>query len=337
MRHSKISRRDSAATEIRAALRSVEREMRSLLKQGLSPDLQRVVLYPVLTGGKRLRPRLVLLSCKACGGKLSSAISSAAAVELLHEYSLLVDDIIDHSDKRRNAPTLWKKYGTSIAECAGVLYAAALMASPVSQKLSRAFKELVEGEVADILLEQAGREEESYVKGKREKKATRGDYERMVVKKTGALFRLACELGAEAARAPSSIRNALGEYGAQLGIAFQVADDLLDIYGGKEFGKPKGQDIAAGKLGNILVLFALEELRGQKRKELLGILRKPKCSSRDTARGIALLKETGAKERAFAMGQEHAEKAQEALGKLPESAARSELVSLADSGLHRNK
>jgi len=207
-------------------------------------------------------------------GKKNDILYPAAALEILHTYSLIVDDIIDHSDTRRSRPTAWKKFGTSIAECISVDYGGALLyavaKSPkpkvVAQLLARALKEIVDGEILDILFEQGGREEEAYVVSHRVKKVRVEDYMHMIGKKSAALFRTSCEIGAVVAGASRKEIRALQKYGWNLGIAFQISDDILDFYGKDKFGKPKGQDIKERKLGNILILFALQELTDKKQK-----------------------------------------------------------------------
>jgi geranylgeranyl diphosphate synthase type I len=168
------------------------------------------VLYPVRAGGKRVRPALAILSCLASGGREEQAYPAAIAVELVHNYSLILDDIIDHSELRRGKPTLWKKYGLSTAILVAVHYretvSEVLNDSPnprlFHEVIARAVKLLVDGERLDILFEQAGREDEPYVIQHRRRAVSLDEYIRMVERKTAALIQAACELGALSAGAP---------------------------------------------------------------------------------------------------------------------------------------
>jgi len=316
----------------------IESAIKELLVHSVSKNTRRLVLYQIQTGGKRLRPRLATLSCLACKGKKNDVLYPAAALEILHTYSLLVDDIIDHSDRRRGKPTAWKKFGRSIAECISVDYGGALLhavaKSPkpkvIAKLLASALKEIVDGEILDILFEQGGREEEAYVVSHRVRKVRIEDYIRMIGKKSAALFATSCEIGGVAAGASQKEIRALRKYGWYLGIAFQIGDDILDFYGKEKFGKPKGQDIRERKLGNILIIFALQELTEKKQRRLLGILKKKRILPTDIKRGVSLVTETDAKEKAVRLAQEYAKKAKTALNPLALSPSKTSLERLAN-------
>jgi geranylgeranyl diphosphate synthase, type I len=326
-------------------IRKIERTIIQTLKRGTPSALREPIIYQIQTGGKRLRPLLALASCLACGGKKQDVLYGAAALEILHNYSLIIDDIIDHSPKRRGVPTVWKAYGTSIAECISVYYAAAIMEAAAQSKnpndttpvISNALKEVSHGEILDILFEQQGRGEEQYVTKNRYTHVTVQDYVRMAGKKSAGLMQASCEIGGIAATAPKQEIQALQAYGWNLGIAFQIVDDVLDMYGKKEFGKPKGQDIKERKLGSILTLYALEELSGAKKKQLLSLLRKKtQLTQKDILRALQLVKSTSAKNQAIRLAQQYTQKAQKHLGFLPQNRHTTALHQLADFIIHRN-
>jgi geranylgeranyl diphosphate synthase type I len=199
--------------------------------------------------GKKLRPALVLLVSRAVGAELvPAARQAAAAVELIHNFSLVHDDIQDRSALRRHRPTVWSLWGMPQAINVGdalfslaqtvLAQAGTQLAAQLCAELNRAALALAEGQFLDIDL-QEGRVQ-----------PTLETYEAMVARKTGALFAGACRLGALAASATDQSREAYTAYGLELGIAFQEQDDLLGVWGSSaETGKPDAADIFERKRG----------------------------------------------------------------------------------------
>ena len=305
----------------------VDPVIKKLLTEGVSKQTRNLVQYQINTGGKRLRPALAILSCLACGGRIKDVLYPASGLEILHTWSLIIDDMIDHSDKRRGKFTTWKKFGPSFAQCIGVQYGASLLQagarSPCSQTIAKLFaktlKKVMDGEMEDVLFEQGGRED-PYFKIHRAQHVTFKDYFSMIGKKTASLLEASCEVGGIIAKAPKKIIQILKHYGWHLGIAFQITDDILDIYGKGELGKPVGQDIRERKLGNILVLFA-----------------KVKLKKTEVAKAIQAIKNTRARDLAFALARSHIKKAKSELLRLKSSPARNALRELADYTLTRKK
>jgi len=324
----------------------VDPEIKKVLDLDVSKKFHNLLNYQIDVGGKRLRPALAMLSCLACGGKIKDVLYPAVGLEILHNYTLIIDDIIDESEFRREKFTTWRKFGSSVAQCVGVFYAAGVFqAANLSKKpieVSRIFgfclKKIFEGEILDILFERGGRENEPFIRKNRFKKVALKDYIEMVNKKTAILLQSSCEIGAMMANASKSQIEALKDYGYNLGIAFQITDDILDIYGKKrEFGKKIGGDIQERKLGNILVLFALKDLPKSKKREFLDILKKREIKKEDIKRGIKLIKETKAKERATIIGEKYIKKSKESLKVLKESKWRRILEKIADLIIVREK
>ncbi|MEM1509464.1 MAG: polyprenyl synthetase family protein [Thermofilaceae archaeon] len=317
----------------------VEPALERYLLKDTDVEFHEAVLYQMKTGGKRLRPALTFASSLAAGGDVDSAIPAAAAVELAHNYSLIFDDIIDHSELRRGRPTLWKKYGVTMAILVAVHYRESIAQALDDTKdpvafhdiMARTLKLLVEGERLDVLFEQAGREDEPYVKEKRKSNVKLSDYIDMVFKKTGALIETACVFGAMSAGASSQIVNMLGGYGRNLGLAFQIGDDIIDIFGREEVtGKRVGKDIEEHKLGNVIVILALEELELNKQNELTSILRKDSIKASELKKAIELITYTKAKERAEALRSRYAHEAMKSIEKLPNTEGKALLKALAD-------
>ena len=227
--------------------------------------------YILNSGGKRLRPMLVLLSAKAVGGTFKNSYNAAAAVEMLHNFTLVHDDIMDNADKRRGRLTLHKKYDHNTAILAGdsllsVAYEYLLKdCNGNTRELISSFThgliEVCEGQSMDTDFESR-------------KNVSLSDYLIMIKKKTAAMAEMCCRIGAILGGGSSVQVSALGNYGLNLGIAFQIQDDLLDISADeKKFGKTIGGDLVEGKK-TFLFLEALEKSRGEDRKLLLKIIEK---------------------------------------------------------------
>jgi geranylgeranyl diphosphate synthase type I len=297
----------------------VDPVIEELLSSCLGSRFQEEVLYQVKAGGKRLRPAFVILSCKAVNGKTEDALYSAGAVEILHNYSLIIDDMIDHSEIRRGDPTLWKKLGISGAECVAMHYAAVIpkggLKSSSPEKcvkiLTEALEVLTEGETVDVLQELKGREEEVFVKENRYKNIKIEDALMMAEKKTARLFEASCYLGGVCGKGSVEEVELLKKYGLNLGMAFQIQDDILDIFGEeKKFGKKIGKDIEERKGGNIVVLFALEE---DKEGELWELINKEYLKDEDLIRAKDIIAKTEAKKRAVQLAEKYMEEARNAI------------------------
>ena len=322
----------------------VDPYMEKYLKSNCSEEFEEIALYQVKVGGKRIRPALVILSAQAAGGKIEDALPVAAAVELIHNYSLILDDIIDRGEVRRGAPTVWKKYGLSMAILAAVHYREAIAEAINDSKhpiklhdlLAKTMKTLVEGERLDVLFEQTGRFDEPYVVKNRRKTVTLDEYFKMVYAKTGALIEASCRAGGIVADAAPEVIEALGVYGKNIGIAFQIADDIIDIFGKeKKTGKAQGKDIIEHKMGNIVILLSLEELKSDEKEFLSSLLRKEPISKKELTKAIELIARTSARDRAYEIGERYLNEALQMLKKLPDNGAQKDLEQLAKFILYR--
>ncbi|MBV9024753.1 MAG: polyprenyl synthetase family protein [Streptomycetaceae bacterium] len=197
------------------------------------------------SAGKAIRPALVLAATQALGGSREQAVPAAAAVELVHNFTLLHDDIIDHDPTRRHRPTVWTVFGTSNAILAGdAMQALAVRiltedahprAADAAARLSKCVVELCEGQHSDCAFE-------------RRSDVSLDECLAMAEAKTGALLGCACALGAVYAEANEEAVEAMDAFGRQIGLAFQLIDDLIGIWGDTSVtGKPVGADLAARK------------------------------------------------------------------------------------------
>lgn len=201
------------------------------------------------TQGKQIRPLLVLLTTQAAGGAWEAALPAAAAVELLHNFSLIHDDIEDNSYLRRGRPTVWKRWGLPQAINAGDAMltlankailrleetASSAIALQATGILHKTCLRLTQGQYLDMDFETRPR-------------VTVEEYWQMVEGKTAVLIAACCELGALCAKASDDVRGSYREFGHKLGLAFQAQDDLLGIWGAKEkIGKSNTGDLLSGK------------------------------------------------------------------------------------------
>ena len=244
------------ATVIEASLRQIF--------AGLPPrgDIYPAMEYSLLAGGKRLRPILTLECCRLCGGDVEAALPLACAVEMVHTYSLIHDDLpaMDNDDLRRGKPTNHKVFGEATAILAGdgLLTAAfgviaGAFALSESQRLA-AIQALSaaagpRGMVGGQMLDMDGED----------RALSRSELEELQSLKTGALIGCATHLGCIAAGADEKTRQAVEGYAQRLGLAFQVRDDILDVTSTtEELGKPIGSDAEQGKT-TFVTLLGLEE------------------------------------------------------------------------------
>ncbi|MFO0948457.1 MAG: farnesyl diphosphate synthase [Planctomycetota bacterium] len=216
-----------------------------------TPDrLREAMRYSVFAGGKRLRPILVLMAADACGAALDRALAPACSVELVHTYSLIHDDLpaMDDDDLRRGQPTCHRKFGEAIAILAGdalLTLAFEILADIVpSVTASRCIHELASASGASGMV--GGQVDDLFAQ---EGPGTLAWLESLHSRKTGALLTASLRMGGWIANATEEQMNSLTEYGRRIGLAFQIADDLLDVEGDAgKLGKQTRKDDAAGKL-----------------------------------------------------------------------------------------
>jgi geranylgeranyl diphosphate synthase, type II len=251
---------------------NTEIEKRSEDLKKLNPaNLYSPVEYSLEMGGKRLRPVLLLLSYNMFSDSVQNAIPAALAIEIFHNFTLLHDDIMDKADVRRNRPTVHKKFSENSAILSGDVmaflsyqYLLECKSDNLNEVLwlfTKTAIEVCEGQQLDMEFENRLNVEES-------------EYLEMIRLKTAVLLACGLKAGALLANANIKIANQLYEYGINLGIAFQLQDDLLDSFGSQEsFGKKIGGDILANKK-TFLSIKALENATGEVKSELLSWISK---------------------------------------------------------------
>lgn len=277
-------------------------------------------------GGKSLRAALALVSAEAAGGHARQGIPAAVAVQLVHEFSLLHDDLMDGDTTRRHRPTAWTVFGAGPAILAGdalltaaveVLVDAGDGGPGAVAALLRATQGLIAGQAADL-----GQE--------RRRDVSVDECLTMASDKTGALFAASATIGAHLAGGGDRLIAALHNYGAELGLAFQLVDDLLGIWGDPDVtGKPVHADLRAHKRSvPVVVALSAGTPQAAELDELLAS--SPMTDEADVERAVALIEATGADDWTRQAAVAHAERACAALegATLPEAVA-SELVDVA--------
>jgi geranylgeranyl diphosphate synthase, type I len=295
-----------------------------------------------IDAGKRIRPMILLLATEAQGGAWKAALPAAAAVELLHNFTLIHDDIEDRDEIRRGRPTLWALWGLAQAINAGdalyslsyqSLFALSEQGLPpetvitAAQRYAAAILRITEGQCRDLSFESEPAIEEAA-------------YLTMIEGKTAALLGMACELGSIIAGAPEEQCAALCEFGEALGKAFQMYDDLLGLWGDpQKTGKSAGSDLLKGKK-TLPILHGL-----QHSSALRDLLLNPGFDAAQIPQALAMLESTGSRAHTEARAEGFHREALDALARCAPHSSSSEqaeeayaaLKALAESLLRRQK
>ncbi|PKB64574.1 MAG: hypothetical protein BZY80_02490 [SAR202 cluster bacterium Io17-Chloro-G2] len=291
-----------------------------------------------MTQGKALRPTLCLFACEALAADTARALPAAAALELIHNFSLIHDDIQDQDVERRHQPTLWRLWGLPRALVAGnglqsvgdlaILNVAGGEVPPeralrVSQILTESYIEMIQGQCLDLDFESRT-------------EIVAGEYLQMIAYKTGALIRSGVEIGVLLATDDPVAFNAFSRFGSSIGRAFQIRDDFLGIWGDQATtGKPAGNDIRRRKK-TFPVVFALENAGGNSREELLRIYGQEELTDPDVDNVLTILEMVGAQKQSHSITETSAQEALAALDPIALPAwAKYEAESLVDFLAHR--
>jgi geranylgeranyl diphosphate synthase, type II len=307
----------------------IDRRLSTLVPRGGPADLHDASRYVLRAGGKRVRSTLLLLACEAVGGNAASALNAGAAMEILHNFTLVHDDVMDNAESRRGRPTVHVRWDLNNAilvgdVLVGLAYESLLRTNtPQIRRVVEVFTggllEVCRGQARDLELGRAAR-------------VTLARYFRMIERKTGSLIALSAELGGIVGRGTSRQVRALRTFGTFLGRAFQLQDDLLDIIADEEhLGKKVGGDIVEGKK-TFLFITAYERANNQDRRRLLQAVRPtrsgPQNRRQDKQRVslvTALYRKYGVLEAAKNRVRKDTGAAVAALSALPPSAARERL------------
>ena len=295
-----------------------------------------MIAYSLAAGGKRLRPMLTVLSCNIFSDNALSALPAAAALEVFHTFTLLHDDVMDNATVRRGKPSVYGKWGTNAALLSGdamMIYSYKLLQQTPVEYLPAVLgcfnytaMTVCEGQQMDMEFE-------------RRNDVTLEEYMAMIDKKTAALLAGATMIGAIQGGADTLSRRHLFSFATELGVAFQLQDDLLDAYGTEaQLGKPIGGDIIEGKK-SFLMITAFDRADAAVRKQLHSLLEeKSMASDEKITRVLAIYDQLGVREIAEREIEAHFSRAMDALSCLEVEPERVEpLRALAQSLLGRNK
>ena len=304
---------------VEQGLEAVEKQLRDIVKSDVDV-LQDAGLHIIGSGGKRLRPQLGILAYLASGGTdVQRVVPMSAAIEMVHTATLVHDDINDHSLTRRGQITVHARWGRTFALLAGdylftkVYEMMAPYPSEFNVIMADATTKLVEGETLQAAAAKAG-------------DMNRETYKTIISRKTASLFEAAARMGAMLADADEALIESLATYAYNLGLTFQIVDDILDIIGDPEtLGKPVGTDVAQnrGVMATQNGGFAVKEAAVAELEE------------DPIARMMANLRESGAVDIARMQAEETAERARTALAPLPNSPAKTAMENLIESVLDR--
>jgi len=310
----------------------IEKYLRAYIQEQKPHTLYDPAQYVLAAGGKRIRPVLVLLACEAVGGNSAEALHAAAGIEILHNFTLVHDDIMDHAVSRRGRQTIHKKWDENIAILTGdallaLAYRALLQTkSSRIQEITKIFTEGVitvcEGQTYDKEFETRHRVHVN-------------EYLMMIEKKTGKLVSISTQIGALLGNASAPAMEALRKYGEHVGRAFQIQDDLLDVIADeKEFGKTIGGDLIEGKK-TFLLLEALRLAKGKEKAMLQRVFTQGGVPKEQIAVYRDIYESTGAVDSARRRIAEDIEQAKKELTVLPETPVRETLLWLTDKLLRR--
>ncbi|OIR20398.1 MAG: hypothetical protein BEU04_00940 [Marine Group III euryarchaeote CG-Bathy1] len=305
----------------------VENALKKYLSVRKPEKLYEAMGHIPLAGGKRLRPIMAALTCEIVGGEPERAIPYATALETIHNFTLVHDDVMDDDDLRHGVDACHVVYGLPTAINAGdALFAYSFemitdtdVKSDVKNNLikhvARTVREIAEGQQMDMDFENM-----EYVSSE--------EYLKMIELKTAILFGAAAYGGALIGGTEEEEANKLRDMAISIGLGFQIWDDYLDATASEELlGKPSGSDIVQGKR-TLLVIKALEKAEKEQGKRLQEILDNDNNENSDIIEAVKIMKETGALDECEKIALEHLEGAKKTLSKYPDSEARKDLEEL---------
>src|SRR5579863_1740137 len=305
--------------------------------KGEPSDLYKAASYLIEHGGKRLRPYLVIKSCELLGGSIKQAIPAAAAIEMVHNFTLVHDDIMDKDEVRHGVPTVHMKFGIPVGILSGdLLFSKAFevisdsaihipkeVSLSLTSTLSRACSDVCEGQVLDISMAQS------------KIIPTEPQYIKMIEKKTSSLFVAACAMGALSANTTKSDVRRLAIYGKNLGIAFQIIDDLIGVIGNPRITqKPVGNDIREGKK-SLPILLAIKLAEGKEKKIILNAFGNISTSKDEVEKAVEVISSLGIEKTVRKKASYHLDTAKKSISRY-DNPARKDLLSLLDFVVERS-
>ena len=315
---------------VRDDLKRVEAKVREAASVDY-PLLRSVLDAIISAGGKQLRPAILLLASRVYSYPFDLLLPAAAGVQLLHTATLIHDDVIDQAGLRRGKPTLNSVFPSGTVILVGdFLFArsASLASEPNNVRVMRAFANslaaICDGQLAEIFKASSWEQ-------------TRADYDARIYGKTAALFELSTEIGAVLGGAPDDEIEALRDYGRQIGMAFQIVDDVLDFeMDSRALGKPAGNDLRQGTITLPMLLF-MERVSGQGHEAdlLRRVVSNRQATEEEYRVALDLVRASGVLDQAYGVAEGFSVQAKQSLARVPASESRELLLRLADLALQR--
>lgn len=319
---------------IKKTTKTVNHFLNSQIK-GEPIQLYKAAAHLIVNGGKRLRPYMVIKSSQLLGGNSKDSMIAAGAIEMVHNFTLVHDDIMDNDEMRHGVLTTHKKFGIPIAILAGdVLFSKAYQVVSKSNLPSKSIMELVarlskacvdvcEGQLLDIKM------------AENKKIPTQTQYIKMISKKTAALFDVSCAMGAICAKSKNKDIVNLSSFGKNLGIAFQITDDLIGVMGDPKITKkPVGNDLREGKK-SLPILLAIKKAKGKNKRIILHAFGNQKAKKKEIEDAVRIIKSLGIEKFVRNQALNYAEKAKKSLNPYS-GTAKNELISLLDFVVKRS-
>ena len=286
------------------------------------PLIREIARHSLLGEGKRLRPLLFVLSSRLCGYDEEDVYELSTIFEYIHTASLLHDDVLDNAELRRKKPSANHLWGTSAAVLSGDYFYSKSSALAVNctnmqflKMLTDTTVRMTEGQVLEL-----GQTDNWHI--------NKDDYMEIIISKTAVLISATCACGAITAGADKGTVDHLKDFGMNLGIAFQMMDDILDYTScEEEFGKPVGKDLREGKI-TLPLIYTLSSLEKDEVERLQGLFKSQKAKDRDYSTLIDMVRSNGALDRIHSEAKGYVGKAASALKVIPDSPVKEDLMAI---------
>lgn len=295
-----------------------------------SPLMNEVINTYLESKGKQIRPILVLLCAKLFGPVPREAIDAAASLELLHNASLIHDDVVDESQKRRGLPTINHLYDNRIAVLTGDYFVSCALACSVRTNQMAIIASL------GVLGRELARGEIDQLSNAREHRLDEDAYFEVIRRKTASLFYACMQVGALAAGACEADVERLGQFGEKLGLCFQIKDDIFDYFEDKVIGKPTGNDLREGKL-TLPLIHAITQGKGEENERMRALLNEEHLSAESVHTLIEYAKREGGIDYAYETMKRIRNEAVALLEGFPPSETVDALISILDYTIEREK
>ena len=295
------------------------------LKEALTSRVSLVEIigkHTLLGHGKRLRPLFFLLSCQLCDYQGKDAYRLSTIFEYLHAASLLHDDVVDNAENRRNRPSANHVWGNHAAVLEGdFLYSNASLIAVGSnnllflKRITETAKQMAEGQLMELVHTD-------------DWETSREEYMEIITAKTAVLMSAACACGAIISGAEREAEQSLGQFGLNMGIAFQIMDDLLDYTSSEDvFGKPVGKDLKEGKI-TLPLIYTLPKIEASEGNRLENLFKNHQATEEDYRQLIGLVRSKGALDQIKDEARSYVDRAAGCLSKFPDSPAKRGLLEL---------